>query len=175
MGHIGLTPQYVHLLGGYKLQGKNALAAERLVEDALILEEAGVFSLVLEMIPWQVAKEISSRLHIPTIGIGAGPWCDGQVLVSYDMLGYTSGQKYRFVKQYANVYDVISNAARDYIKDIKHREFPALSQSFEMPEEEWHQFQDIMARKPQMQRESSPKPFPRNGVKETELGKVYGE
>src|SRR5882724_1490855 len=115
MGHVGLTPQHVHQLGGMRQQARNDEAAQELVLDALALEEAGVFAIVLEAIPDSVAEEVTSRLKIPTIGIGAGPDCDGQVLVSYDVLGLFDGFVPPFVKQYAQLGEVIVKAAQEYV------------------------------------------------------------
>ena len=125
MGHIGLTPQSVHMMGGYKLQGKGREDRERIIEDAKVVEKAGVFSIVLEGIPAGLAKEITEMLSIPTIGIGAGPYCDGQVLVVNDMLGINPEFKPRFVKSYANLHDTISGAVRRYIEDVEKGTFPS--------------------------------------------------
>jgi len=125
MGHIGLTPQSVHQLGGFKAQGRTAEAARSLLEDALALEAAGCFSLVLECVPGALAKHITSKLSIPTIGIGAGVECDGQVLVCYDMLGMNDGFKPRFLKTYAGLGESIDGAARAYIEEVRKGLFPA--------------------------------------------------
>ena len=140
MGHIGLTPQSVHQLGGFRAQGKTALAAKRLVEDARILEEAGCFSLVLESVPARLAELISKRLSIPTIGIGAGAGCDGQVLVTHDLLGLFDRFSPKFVKKYANFHDEMQRAFADYIEDVETRRFPAPEHTVEMAEEEWERF-----------------------------------
>lgn len=142
MGHIGLTPQYFHKLGGYRLQGTSAESAERLLEDALILQDAGVFSLVLEMVPQQIAKEISNVLDIPTIGIGAGSMCDGQILVGQDMLGFSNRKPYKFVKKYANLWNVITSAVQSYIKEINVMEFPTIENSFDISPEEYALFKE---------------------------------
>ncbi len=123
MAHIGLTPQSVHTMGGYRLQGRTPEEAERLMEDALSVEEAGAFSVVLECIPQELAKKITERLKIPTIGIGAGPYCDGQVLVVNDLLGLTQTPP-GFVKRYANLYDTIKRAATEYRTDVEEGRFP---------------------------------------------------
>jgi 3-methyl-2-oxobutanoate hydroxymethyltransferase len=144
MGHIGLTPQYLHQFGGFKVQGKNAEAASRLVEDALILQEAGVFSIVLETIPWKVAKEITDKVKVPTIGIGAGPYCDGQVLVSTDMLGFQESTYFKFLKKYANVYETIIQSGKAYIEDVKKSVYPTPEHSYEISEEEYNLFIEKM-------------------------------
>jgi 3-methyl-2-oxobutanoate hydroxymethyltransferase len=123
MGHLGLTPQSVHALGGYRVQGRKRDAADRLVQDARRLEEAGVFALVLECVPIALAKEITLSLAIPTIGIGAGPHCDGQVLVLTDLLGINE-RKPRFVKAYANLADEIRHAARQFQAEVREGVFP---------------------------------------------------
>ncbi|PWI48849.1 3-methyl-2-oxobutanoate hydroxymethyltransferase [Candidatus Heimdallarchaeota archaeon B3_Heim] len=132
MGHLGLTPQSFHKFGGFKVQGRSEETAKKLVEEARALEEAGIFSLVLEAIPWEVAKEITESISIPTIGIGAGPYCSGQVLVTYDMLGYFDF-KAKFVKRYANLKDQILSAIQEYNKEVRNKSFPDLSYSYEMP------------------------------------------
>src|SRR5881628_1398184 len=119
MGHLGLTPQSVHQLGGFRPQGRDAEAAERLLKDADVLEKAGVFAIVLESIPAELAGRVTSSLKVPTIGIGAGPECDGQVLVSYDMLGLSEGPVPPFAKQYTQLSEQIVSAARAYIEDIR--------------------------------------------------------
>jgi len=124
MGHVGLTPQHVHQLGGMRQQARNDEAAQELLLDALALEEAGVFAIVLEAIPDSVAEEVTSRLKIPTIGIGAGPHCDGQVLVSYDVLGLFDGFVPPFVKQYAQLGELILGAAKSYADDVRQGVFP---------------------------------------------------
>jgi 3-methyl-2-oxobutanoate hydroxymethyltransferase len=137
MGHLGLTPQSVHQLGGFRAQGKTALAARRLLEDASILEEAGCFSIVLESVPSQLGELISRQLTIPTIGIGAGPHCDGQVLVSHDMLGLFERFTPKFVKKYASFHAEMRRAFSAYVEDVHTKNFPAAEHSFEMAEEEW--------------------------------------
>jgi 3-methyl-2-oxobutanoate hydroxymethyltransferase len=125
MGHIGLTPQSVNLLGGFRPQGRDATTARRLYEDALLLEEAGCFSIVLESVPARLAEFITQRLKIPTIGIGAGANCDGQILVTHDILGMFDRFTPRFVKQYTNLHMEIFQAFSHYIKDVQERQFPS--------------------------------------------------
>jgi 3-methyl-2-oxobutanoate hydroxymethyltransferase len=137
MGHLGLTPQSVHQLGGFRAQGKTAVAAKHLLEDALLLEEAGCFSIVLESVPARLAELVSQRLHIPTIGIGAGVGCDGQVLVTHDLLGLFDRFTPKFVKQYADFHTAMQNAFASYLEDVGSKAFPAEEHSVEMAEEEW--------------------------------------
>jgi 3-methyl-2-oxobutanoate hydroxymethyltransferase len=124
MGHIGMTPQHVYSFGGYKLQGKTEEQKKRLLEDARILEEAGVFSIVLEMIPAEVAKEITDSVKVPTIGIGAGPHCDGQVLVFHDLLGLYPDFRPSFAKAYRELYREGLEGIREFTKEVKSRKFP---------------------------------------------------
>ncbi|MEE1884956.1 3-methyl-2-oxobutanoate hydroxymethyltransferase [Pedobacter flavus] len=124
MGHLGLTPQSIYKFGTYTVRAKEEAEAEKLIQDSLLLQEAGCFSLVLEKIPAALAKIVSEKLAIPTIGIGAGGHCDGQVLVVNDMIGLTKGFHPRFLRQYINLYDGILNAAQSYIKDVKSQDFP---------------------------------------------------
>jgi 3-methyl-2-oxobutanoate hydroxymethyltransferase len=126
MGHLGLLPQHVHQLSGYRMQAKSEREAEQLVEDAKALEEAGAFSIVLESIPAEVARTVTRELTIPTIGIGAGPFCDGQVLVSYDAFGLNDESMPPFVKQYANLAEQMVEAAKAYAQDVRCGRFPAL-------------------------------------------------
>jgi 3-methyl-2-oxobutanoate hydroxymethyltransferase len=137
MGHLGLTPQSLHALGGFHPQGRTTNAAKRIMEDAYNLEEAGCFSLVLESIPARLAELISKGLSIPTIGIGAGAGCDGQVLVVNDLLGLFDRFTPRFVKQYAGLRIEMQRAFGEYIADVTARRFPAQEHTIEMPEEEW--------------------------------------
>jgi 3-methyl-2-oxobutanoate hydroxymethyltransferase len=130
MGHIGFTPQSEHALGGYRVQGRGD-TAERLVEDALALQEAGAFAIVMEMVPAPTAAMVTKALDIPTIGIGAGPDCDAQVLVWTDMAGLTGGKTPRFVKQYADLRGILTRAAQDYARDVRHGTFPAPEHTFE--------------------------------------------
>jgi 3-methyl-2-oxobutanoate hydroxymethyltransferase len=127
MGHVGLTPQHVHRLGGMRRQARDDEAANALLCDALALEDAGAFAIVLEAIPESVAEKVTSRLKIPTIGIGAGPHCDGQVLVSYDMLGLFDAAVPTFVKQYANLGELVTRAATNYADDVRRRNYPMSS------------------------------------------------
>ena len=138
MGHIGLTPQSVNQLGGFRAQGKTAIAAKRLVEDALILEDAGCFSIVLESVPARLAELISKKLAIPTIGIGAGVGCDGQVLVTHDLLGLFDRFTPKFVKKYADFSHQMQKAFTDYIDDVETRRFPAAEHTVEMEDKEWN-------------------------------------
>ncbi len=124
MGHVGLTPQFVHQMGGFKVQGKTEAQAARIKADAGALEEAGAFSLVLEGVPSKLAAEITGALRIPTIGIGAGPATDGQVLVLHDMLGLTTGKAPKFVKRYANLAEDVARAATEYAEDVRTGRFP---------------------------------------------------
>ncbi len=125
MGHLGLLPQSVHQLGGYRQQAKLEDEAEQLLADAQALEEAGAFAVVLESIPAEVAKTVTAELRIPTIGIGAGPYCDGQVLVSYDMLGLSQDAVPSFVKRYADLGEQTVAAAKAYAEDVRHERYPA--------------------------------------------------
>jgi len=130
MGHIGFTPQSEHNLGGYRVQGRGA-AADVLVADALALQEAGAFAVVMEMVPAEAAKRVTHELEIPTVGIGAGPDCDAQVLVWQDMAGLRTGKAPRFVKRYADVAGVLSGAATAFAEDVRRGEFPASEHSFQ--------------------------------------------
>ncbi|MEO0074178.1 MAG: 3-methyl-2-oxobutanoate hydroxymethyltransferase [candidate division WOR-3 bacterium] len=134
MGHLGLTPQSVHRLGGYRLQAKRPDDQERLVADAMALEKAGCFSLVLEKIPAELAARVTKTLSIPTIGIGAGPECDGQVLVIHDMLGLTETQPLRFVKRYAEIGQGIRRAVEEFCRDVREGRFPSWEHSFYLNE-----------------------------------------
>jgi 3-methyl-2-oxobutanoate hydroxymethyltransferase len=133
MGHVGLTPQHVHRLGGMRQQARDDEAAEELTLDALALEDAGAFAVVLEAIPDAVAEAVTSRLQIPTIGIGAGPHCDGQVLVSYDVLGLFDKFVPPFVKQYAHLGDVILSAAENYAEDVRQGLYPSAAERRDRP------------------------------------------
>lgn len=124
MGHLGLTPQSVHQLGGYSVQAKEEAAAEKLIADAKLLEEVGCFAVVLEKIPAALAKRVSEALTIPTIGIGAGADTDGQVLVIHDMLGINKGFSPKFLRRYANLHDIMTEAVEHYISDVKSCDFP---------------------------------------------------
>ncbi len=137
MGHLGLTPQSIHKLGGYRAQGKDAEAAYKLLEDAQTLQEAGCFSLVLESIPGRLGKLVSQSLEIPTFGIGAGVGCDGQVLVTHDLLGLFERFTPKFVKQYAHLAEEMRGAFGAYKADVKARAFPASEHTVEMDNDEW--------------------------------------
>jgi len=130
MGHIGLTPQSVNALGGYRVQGKTPATADQLLRDARSVEAAGAFAIVLEAMPRELAAEITQSVHIPTIGIGAGPDCDGQVLVLHDMLGLTFQDAPKFARRYANVGEIISNAVREYCADVQNGSFPSDAESY---------------------------------------------
>jgi 3-methyl-2-oxobutanoate hydroxymethyltransferase len=130
MGHIGFTPQSEHNLGGYRVQGRGD-TADGVLADAVALEQAGAFSVVMEMVPALTAKRVTNELHIPTIGIGAGPHCDAQVLVWQDMAGLRQGRTPRFVKRYADLAGVLSSAARDFAADVRGAAFPAAEHSFD--------------------------------------------
>lgn len=146
MGHIGLTPQRVAQLGGFKVQGKSAEAARTLLEEARSLEEAGCFAIVLEAIPAPLATAVTSRIAVPTIGIGAGAGCDGQVLVFHDMLGMYSDFTPRFVKRFAEVGTIMENAIRDYAEEVRTGTFPTETHSFTMKPEERARLEADLAR-----------------------------
>ncbi len=135
-GHIGLTPQTATSLGGFKVQGKSAQAARQLIDDALALEAAGCFSIVLEGVPVELSRVISETLSIPTIGIGAGPDCDGQVLVIHDLVGLYDRFTPKFVKQYARINEPVGEALRQYREEVQNRTFPTAAHSFTMKAEE---------------------------------------
>jgi 3-methyl-2-oxobutanoate hydroxymethyltransferase len=137
MGHLGLTPQSVHQMGGFRAQAKSVAAAQRLFEDAVILEESGCFGIVLESIPARLARIVSERIDIPTIGIGAGVGCDGQVIVSHDLLGLFDRFTPRFVKTYANLHGEMARAFGEYIDDVEARAFPAEEHSVDVSDEVW--------------------------------------
>jgi 3-methyl-2-oxobutanoate hydroxymethyltransferase len=136
MGHIGLTPQTISMLGGFKVQGKDAKAAQKIIDDAVILEEAGAFSVLLEAIPAPIARRITERLTVPTVGIGAGVHCDGQVLVVHDMLGLFDRFTPKFVKKYVNLSDSILKAFEAYREDVLKGDFPTDQHSFHIDEKE---------------------------------------
>lgn len=136
MAHLGLTPQSVGVLGGYKVQGKNASAARKLLEDAKKVEQAGAFALVLECVPKQLAEEVTGSISIPTIGIGAGRETDGQVLVYHDVVSYGVERVPKFVKQYGNVDSLILDSLKGYVNEVKRKEFPEEKHSFTMKEQE---------------------------------------
>src|SRR5690348_11877047 len=141
MGHVGLTPQSVNALGGYRVQGKTTDSAEQLLRDARAVEAAGAFAVVLEAVPRELAAQITRELRIPTIGIGAGPDCDGQILVVHDMLGLTFEPTPKFARRYANVGEIISKAVREYCADVRSGNFPSDSESY-------HAGQALKGRKP---------------------------
>lgn len=136
LGHLGLTPQSMNLIGGHKIQGKTADATKKILESALQLQEAGVFAVVLELLPEESAKYITQNLKIPTIGIGAGVNCDGQIVVSDDILGKFTDFKPKFVKKYADLHSITTKAFENYIHEVKSCEFPAQEQVFDLDEEE---------------------------------------
>jgi 3-methyl-2-oxobutanoate hydroxymethyltransferase len=132
MGHIGLTPQSMHAFGGFRVQGKTVEAAEQVLRDARAVEAAGAFSIVLESIPRELAARITAELRIPTIGIGAGPECDGQILVLHDMIGLSMGHTPKFARRYTNVGEAISQAVRAYAEDVHEGRFPADEESYHL-------------------------------------------
>jgi 3-methyl-2-oxobutanoate hydroxymethyltransferase len=130
LGHVGLTPQSIHKLGGYRVQGKTVDAAKALVDDALALEDAGAFAVVLEAVPAEVARMVTRRLSVPTIGIGAGQYCDGQILVFTDLVGLSFGHTPKFVRRYADVRSVIADAVAHYAADVRSLAFPSEAESY---------------------------------------------
>ena len=140
MGHLGLRPQSIHQFGGFRPQGRDADGAVELARDAMLLQEAGCFSMVLESVPARLAEWISRKLEIPTIGIGAGIGCDGQVLVSHDLLGLFDGFTPRFVRRYADLHGETLRAFAEYVATVEQRSFPSEEHSVEMPDEEWAAF-----------------------------------
>jgi 3-methyl-2-oxobutanoate hydroxymethyltransferase len=143
MGHLGLTPQSIHLLGGFRSQGKDAIKAHKLVEDAQLLQEIGCFSIVLESIPSRLAQYVSNKLALPTIGIGAGAGCDGQVLVTHDMLGLFQRFTPKFAKKYTNFFDEMGKVFSLYRAEVEDGVFPAQEHSIDMPDPEWKKFLEI--------------------------------
>ena len=133
MGHIGLTPQSINQLGAYRVQGKTTKAAQQLIDDAKALEDAGAFAVVLEVVPREIAKMITESISIPTIGIGAGVHCDIQVLVLHDMLGLSFGKQARFVRPYANLRDVMTDAVTRYAEDVRNATYPSEAESYALP------------------------------------------
>ena len=131
MAHLGLTPQSVHQLGGYRVQGREHNVAERLLAEASLIEDAGAFAMVLELVPRALAKKVSDKLAIPTIGIGAGPDCDGQVLVLHDMLGLNKAFKPKFLKHYASLAEEVEKAAATFASEVRDGKYPGAEQSFE--------------------------------------------
>lgn len=135
MGHIGLTPQSINQLGAYRVQGKTPKAAQQLIDDAKALEDAGAFAVVLEVVPREIARIITESISIPTIGIGAGVHCDIQVLVLHDMLGLSFGKLARFVRPYANLHEVITDAVTKYADDVRNGTYPSEAESYALPAE----------------------------------------
>jgi 3-methyl-2-oxobutanoate hydroxymethyltransferase len=133
MGHIGLTPQSINQLGAYRVQGKTATAAQQLIDDAKALEDAGAFAVVLEVVPREIARLITESISIPTIGIGAGVHCDIQVLVLHDMLGLSFGKQARFVRPYANLREVMTDAVTRYAEDVRNGTYPSEAESYALP------------------------------------------
>jgi len=152
MGHIGLTPQSLHLMGGYKVQGKTLADIEQLMRDAVALERAGVFCIVLEGMPREAAAMITAEVHVPTIGIGAGPECDGQVLVLHDMLNLTFAPPAKFVRQYADVAGIIRHALESYKADVETGAFPSDEESYHLPAETRQAMESIAERKRAMRK-----------------------
>jgi 3-methyl-2-oxobutanoate hydroxymethyltransferase len=150
MGHIGLTPQSLHRMGGYKVQGKSLPAVEQLMRDAVALDRAGVFSLVLEGIPREVAAMITAEVSAPTIGIGAGPDCDGQVLVFHDILNLTFSPPAKFVRQYADAAALISTAVQRFRDDVISGAYPSDDESYHLPKETQAALEAISARRRSM-------------------------
>ncbi len=144
VGHLGLTPQTANMLGGYHVQGRDVMAAKKMVDDAVQLEDAGAIMIVLECVPDRVAGLIAAKVSVPVIGIGAGPDCDGQVLVLHDMLGFKGGYSPKFVKAYAGCAESILNAARAYHKDVTEKSFPTPEQSFAMEDAEFEKLKRIV-------------------------------
>ena len=145
MGHVGLTPQSATMLGGFKAQGRTAEKAERLYEDALALEAAGCFAIVLEAVPAAVAARVTEALHVPTIGIGAGLACDGQVLVWHDLLGLYAGKAPRFVKRYADLATEAKRAVESYVDDVREGRFPEEQHTYAIPDDELDAFESWLA------------------------------
>jgi 3-methyl-2-oxobutanoate hydroxymethyltransferase len=136
MAHVGLTPQSVHKLGGYRVQAKTADSAKIMIEDAHMLQEAGAFAIVLELVPREIAEIVTNELTISTVGIGAGSSCDVQVLVLHDLIGFTFGRQPRFVRQYANVSQVITDAIGRWMEDVKSGNYPSEAESYGFPKDE---------------------------------------
>ena len=136
MGHVGLTPQSISKLGQYRVNGMVPDEARRIIRGAMDLERAGAFAVVLESIPLEIAREVTARLRIPTIGIGAGPYCDGQVLVLHDMMGYATGYLPKFVRKYADLHGIMSRAVEDYVADVRKGLFPDDASSYHLKSKE---------------------------------------
>ncbi len=130
MGHVGLTPQSIHHLGRFKVKGKETAEAKQIIQDAKNLEKAGVFAIVLECVPMELAREISQSVDVPTIGIGAGPHCDGQILVFHDLVGYANGYLPKFVKRYADIHSILNVAIKGYVEDVQTGKFPGERHSY---------------------------------------------
>lgn len=139
LGHIGLKPQSLYRLGGYKVQGKTAESAKRIFDDAIALQNAGCFAIVLELVPDRVAKMISEHLTIPTIGIGSGPYCDGQILVIQDALGITGDSPKKHSKQYAQLHSIMKTAVKNYSDEVRQSKFPTSENSFEIKDDEFQE------------------------------------
>jgi 3-methyl-2-oxobutanoate hydroxymethyltransferase len=135
MGHVGLTPQSIHHIGRFKVQGSEKQEAERIIQDAVNLEKAGCFAVILECIPMEVARLITEKLTVPTIGIGAGPWCDGQILVFHDLVGYEDGYLPKFVKKYIDLHQILTRAVADYRDDVEKGAFPNDEYSYHLKPE----------------------------------------
>lgn len=144
MGHLGFTPQYINILGGHFVQGKNLKNTIEILEAAKKIQDAGAFSLVLEMVPDVCAKYISENLEIPVIGIGAGKYTDGQILVVDDVLGKFDGFSPKFVRKYADIKTTIKNAVSSYVKDVKEQTFPEINESFQLKEDEYEEFESYI-------------------------------
>lgn len=144
MGHLGFTPQYINVLGGHFVQGKNLKNTIEILEAAKKIQDAGAFSLVLEMVPDVCAKYISENLEIPVIGIGAGKYTDGQILVVDDVLGKFDGFSPKFVRKYADIKTAIKNAVSSYVKDVKEQTFPEINESFQLKEDEYEEFESYI-------------------------------
>ena len=144
LGHLGLTPQSVHQMGGFRAQGKTAAAAKKLIADAYLLQDEGCFGIVLESVPARLAEYISAQLEIPTIGIGAGVGCDGQVLVTHDLLGLFDRFTPKFVKKYANLHTAINESLTAYKDDVEKKAFPTQAHTFSMPNDEWDDLMEVL-------------------------------
>jgi 3-methyl-2-oxobutanoate hydroxymethyltransferase len=147
MGHIGLTPQSLHKMGGYKVQGKDLAGVEQLVKDAVALDKAGVFSIVLECVPREVAAMISQEISVPTIGIGAGPDCDGQVLVFHDLVGMTFSAPAKFVRRYADAGSLIREAVQHFKTDVETASYPNDEESYHLPKDTKVELEALLRRK----------------------------
>lgn len=135
MGHVGLTPQSIYHMGQFKVRGKRTDEAKKIVKEAQSLEKAGVFSIILECVPLELARIITEKLKVPTIGIGAGPYCDGQILVFHDLVGISNGYLPKFVKRYSDLYEIIGQAVKSYLDDVKSGDFPDDSHSYHLQPE----------------------------------------